>query len=409
MGCERMAARTHVVVVDGTAVMAPPSGIDGRIRVLFCCTGVGIFNRGIESFFRQAFDALKSAPDIDARLIKGGGDPSADECVAACLPRTSRIAEVIGPLFRRNAYVVEQLSSLPSVVRYVRTFRPHVVFYSDSNLGFQLYRWRKQIGVPFRLLFSNGGPCHPPFDRTDFVHQVAPFYHEEALQAGELAQRHFMVPYGLDVGPAPALDPSGRRSLRSRLGMPLDGPVVLTVGWISRQHKRMHYVIEELARLPKPRPYLQMLGAMDASSDEVVALAETLLGRDGFSARSVPYVEVADYYRAADLFVLASLQEGFGRVYLEALSHGLPVIAHRHPVTEYVLGDCGYLADLSKPDELTGALATVLTLPLDQHRMTQRWASVRDRFSWKFLAPQYMRMFAAAAGVPARSAGAGVA
>jgi len=169
------------------------------------------------------------------------------------------------------------------------------------------------------------------------------------------------------------------------------------VGWISRQHKRMHYLVEELSRLPEPRPFLQMLGATDASTKEITALAGDLLGPGNFSARSVPYQEVFDYYRAADIFALASLQEGFGRVYLEALMHGLPVIAHRHPVMEYVLGGLGCLGDLTRRGELTHMLADQLSKPSDHEQTLRRWTSVRDRFSWPVLAPRYASMFAAAA------------
>ena len=179
---------------------------------------------------------------------------------------------------------------------------------------------------------------------------------------------------------------------------PEDRQVVLSVGWISRQHKRMHYLVQELSRMPAPRPFLQMLGATDDSTDEIKRMAEDLLGLDGFSARSVPYTEVSDYYRAADIFALASLQEGFGRVYVEALMHGLPVIAHRHPVMEYVLGGFGCLGDLTRRGELTQMLADQLSKPADHEQALSRWASVRDRFSWPVLAPQYAAMFAAASG-----------
>src|SRR5216684_7123544 len=277
-------------------LQAPPTN---PTKVLFCCTGVGIFNRGIESFFREAFDGLTASPDLDTWLIKGRGKPGERELPAWCLPRTRRPARWVGRIIRRDSYVAEQLSSFPFVVHQIRRLRPDVVFYSDSNLGFQLFRWRKQIGVRFRLLFSNGGPCRPPFDRTDFVHQVAPYYLDQAVQVGEPVAKHFVVPYGISVCASPVFDERSRRMDRERLGIPVDRAVVLTVGWISRIHKRMHYLVEELARLPTPRPFLQMLGAMDESSREVIDLAERLLGRDNFSARSVPYNEVFDYYRSA--------------------------------------------------------------------------------------------------------------
>ena len=372
--------------------------MEHNLRVLFSCTGVGIFNRGIESFFRDSFDGLKNAmPGIEVRLLKGAGEADAREKRVWCLQRTSAPARLLGCLIRRNAYVAEQLSSFPFVAREIHRWKPDVVFYSDSNLGFQLYRWRRQIGVPFKLLFSNGGPCHPPFVRTDFVHQVAPFYLDEALRAGEPPEKHFFVPYGINVPGAPVSDPAGKRGIRKKLGLPLDRPIVLSVGWISREHKRMDYVIEEMARLPEPRPFLQLLGAMDERSQEIVGLGNRLLGMNNFAVASVSYEQVAEYYQAADCFVLASLKEGFGRVYLEAMMHGLAVIAHRHPVIEYVVGREGTLANLDQPGELTALLPGALQSSGDAVAAQRRWQSVRDRFHWPVLAPAYQAMFEAVA------------
>jgi glycosyltransferase involved in cell wall biosynthesis len=244
------------------------------------------------------------------------------------------------------------------------------------------------------LLFSNGGPVHPPFSRTDCVHQVAPCFYDEALFAGEPADKHFLVPYGISIIPPPCDARTHlREALRRRLGLPLDRKVVLSAGWIQRVHKRMDYVIEEIAQLPQPRPFLQLLGAMDQGSTEILDLASRLLGPEGFSARSVPYDEVFDYFRAADYFVLASMTEGFGRVYLEALMHGLPTIAHDGPVTQYVLGSYGVMADLSKPGELASVLRTELRHEPDPGLARSRWQSVRDRFGWAVLAPDYRAMF----------------
>jgi 1,2-diacylglycerol 3-alpha-glucosyltransferase len=371
--------------------------VSQSVKVLFSCSGVGIFNRGIETFFREAFDGLKGADGLDARLIKGAGDPKEDEWVVSTLPRTGFLAPMLGKLTRRNGYVVEQWSSFPGLVRRIRRFRPHVVFYSDSNLGFLLYWFRQQIGVPYRLLFSNGGPCDPPFVRTDFVHQVAPYYFDEAIKCGEPAERHFFVPYGIQVGAPPTTSPEERQRVRRELKLPLDRPIVLSVGWIARRQKRMDYLIEEMSRLPEPRPYLQLLGAMDEESEEIISLGQELLGPSGFGAASVPYEAVSNYYKAADAFVLASLKEGFGRVYLEAMMHGLPVVAHRHPVSEFVLGRGGRLVDLSRPCGLVRAVEEVLSEAQRSSLAEERWRSVLDRFSWQALAPQYLHMFRRAA------------
>ncbi len=62
----------------------------------------------------------------------------------------------------------------------------------------------------------------------------------------------------------------------------------------------------------------------------------------------------------------------------------------------YVLGEHGILADLG----VEGALARHLRRSWRDrptHAMRQRWDSVRRRFDWKILAPEYQRMFQHAA------------
>jgi glycosyltransferase involved in cell wall biosynthesis len=203
-----------------------------------------------------------------------------------------------------------------------------------------------------------------------------------------------MVPYGIAVpAEAPDVSEPAKRAVRERLGLPLARQIVLSVGWISAQQKRMDYLVEEVARLSSPRPYLVLLGAMDDQSETILKLAHEKLGAENFSARSVRYEQTADYYRAADVFVLASLQEGFGRVFLEALIYGLPVFAHEHPVMRFVLNHEGVLCDLSQPGCLSARLQEGLREHTTPEDAARRRESVRKRFSWETLAPRYREMF----------------
>lgn len=376
--------------MDGTQVMQPT-------RVLFSCTGVGIVNRGIETFFQEAFDGLSSSSALELNLMKGAGDVLPNEHVVWNLHRTNQVAPWLGKLLKRNAYVVEQWSSFLPIVRQIRKHKPHVIFYSDSNLGFLLYWFREWIGVPYRLLFSNGGPCHPPFVRTDCVHQVAPLYYEQAIQAGEPLQKHHLVPYGINVPrDEVVVTREDKDALRRQLNLPTDRSIVISVGAIDpNSHKRIGYLVKEIAALPFPRPYLVLLGQMPPESDTIVQLANSLLGSENFTARSVPYEQVKHYYQSADIFTLASLSEGFGRVFLEALMYGLPCFVHDHPVMRYVLGPHGTFVDLSSP----GALAS--HLPLIIHKESSRKSSsvlqrrqyVRNKFGWPALTASYVEMF----------------
>ena len=64
--------------------------MDTTCRVLFCCTGVGIFNRGIESFFREAYDWVRIAHGMQTWLLKGAGEPKSDEFRVPCIPGAPR-------------------------------------------------------------------------------------------------------------------------------------------------------------------------------------------------------------------------------------------------------------------------------------------------------------------------------
>ena len=375
------------------------------LKVWFVCTGVGIYNRGIESFFRDAFDGLHPlmpSHGVHAELFKGGGaDVPPDEHRVWCLPRTGGPAQLLTHAMRRNAYTVEQMTFLPGIIRRIRKHRPDVIFYSDGNMAMRLWHWRDRIGVPFRLLYSNGAPLHPPFTTVDHVQQVVPCYYDEAIAYGEPANRHSLVPYGFSV-PAgdPVSDAESKAAARRQLGLPLDRPIVISVGWISKLLKRMDYTVGEIASMPQPRPYLVMLGAMDEQTPPILALANEKLGAENFTARSVPLELVSLYYQAADVFALASLAEGFGRVYSEAMIHGLPVVAHDAPVARYVIGDEGHFADLTIPGNMARVLSELLQRSSDPQAPARRRESVRRRFSWPVLAPAYANVFKVAAAQP---------
>ena len=164
----------------------------------------------------------------------------------------------------------------------------------------------------------------------------------------------------------------------------------MSVGAVNKWHKRMDYVVREVAALPEPRPYLVLLGQQDEETPDVRALAEDLLGTDNYQIRTVPYRDVAKYYQAADVFVLASLAEGFGRVFLEALSWGLPCLAHDCDIARYVLGASGLRADFEQPGSLMGLLREALSEGDAPSAWRRRDAF--QRFIWQQLGPEYVAM-----------------
>jgi glycosyltransferase involved in cell wall biosynthesis len=88
-------------------------------------------------------------------------------------------------------------------------------------------------------------------------------------------------------------------------------------------------------------------------------------------------------YAASKLLVYPSLYEGFGLPPLEAMACGTPVAASRNSSIPEVVGDAAILFESEWPDDIRGAMLTVLT---DTNRMAELircgFERIR-RFSWK--------------------------
>jgi 1,2-diacylglycerol 3-alpha-glucosyltransferase len=365
------------------------------IKVYLVCTGLGIVRRGVESFMQECFEALRGREGLHIELFKGAGEERPNEHLLSCLPRSHLLARLVGRFTGRTGHMLEQVSAFPSLRRHIRAGRPDIVFFGNGKSGALLCHWlSERSGTPFRVLFSNASPDTPPFPFAHHVQQLNPWLFEKGKEAGEPPERQSLVPYGIHVpeGP-PASDPGIIREIRRKLHLPLDRQIVLSVGWISRVHKRMDYTVNEIAAMPEPRPYLVMLGQIDHTSAPVLKLAQRRLGPDNFTALTVPYESVVNYYRSADAFVLSSLCEAFGRVYLEALIEGLPCVVNDHPLMRYVLDKEGIFADLSKQGALSAGLHKVLATPNSPGLRARRRESVRRRFDWEVLAPAYLEMF----------------
>ena len=362
------------------------------VKVFLICSGLGNVKRGFESFTQECFHALSSVPELDITLFKGGGESKKRQIVLWNFPRDSWLANHLGKLTRRSAYYIEQTSFTFSLLPYIFRQKPDIIYFSDGIVGNILWHWREKTGQSYKLLLSNGGPLSPPFPRWDHIQQVAPIHLQEAIQAGEPLEKQSLVPYGINMNAElKILSTSEKAALRRKLQLPDNLPIILSVAAINKSHKRLDYLIREIAQLPKPRPYLLMLGQIEAESAEIVALAKELLEPDKFQIKTVASDQVVDYYRVADAFVLASLGEGLPRVLLEAMSYGLPCITHDYEVSRFVLKDEGYFGNFELAGSLTSLISDVLSQNNDDSKL-RRHQSVYERFSWDKIRSKYVDM-----------------
>ncbi|HET6247914.1 MAG TPA: glycosyltransferase family 4 protein [Tepidisphaeraceae bacterium] len=96
-----------------------------------------------------------------------------------------------------------------------------------------------------------------------------------------------------------------------------------------------------------------------------------------------------------DLLALPSQAEGFGLVLIEAMAAGVPVVATNVPGIRDVLrhGENGLLVPVAAPAELAKGIELLLENSEFRTRLTaDGMKTVRERFSWEVVLPQYQKL-----------------
>jgi glycosyltransferase involved in cell wall biosynthesis len=177
-----------------------------------------------------------------------------------------------------------------------------------------------------------------------------------------------------------------RRAARERLGLPLEGPVVLYAGNL-KVSKGCMDLIEAFPLLAKQRPdaRLYFVGdGPDSSALENRAASLCCAPAVHFMG-SAPHASLPDWFRAADVLCLPSHNEGVPNVVLEAMACGTPVVATAvGGIPEVVPAFAGTLVPAHHPELLAPALAEMLGRHVDAeaiaaHATSFRWEDNIDR------------------------------
>ena len=223
--------------------------------------------------------------------------------------------------------------------------------------------------------------------RADLV-VVTSRYSAEVAQReyGVPAARLAIVPEAIDVERWQADFARAPRRHRT-------GPTVLCVARMYPR-KRIGDLLRAGAALKARIPGLQI--RVVGRGPEWAALhrlhAELGLGESAVLLGDVSREGLTEEYVNADCFCLPTVQEGFGIVFLEAMSAGLPVVSCRAAaVPELVLdGRTGVLTPARDPAALAAALESVLSRPERARELGEagrRWAAgfTPERVAERFL------------------------
>jgi glycosyltransferase involved in cell wall biosynthesis len=202
--------------------------------------------------------------------------------------------------------------------------------------------------------------------------------------AGGHASLVRVVHNGIDPAPFDAVTAGGAAATRAALGVPPDAFVVSLFG---RFHpwKGQQVLLDALTRLP--RVHALFVGAPLFGEDAFASALQAQAAKTGVAGRAHFLgfrTDVAELMRASDAVVHASVYpEPFGRVIVEGMLAGRPVIATRAGgVTEIVDDETGVLVPPNDSEALAAAIDWLAADPVRAAQLAARGAArARSEFT----------------------------
>lgn len=223
--------------------------------------------------------------------------------------------------------------------------------YPDGDAATLLGKWfdkpvtitLRGTEVPLSRIASRRHRMLIALKRATRIFSVADALKQHVVSLGVEPSKIHVIGNGID---AEKFYPLDRQQARAGLSLPAEAPIIISVGGLV-ERKGFHRVIECLPGLCKKFPGLRYLivGGASAEGDWSERLhqqvAELKLEDSVVFLGAMPSEHLKIPLSAANVFVLATRNEGWANVLLEAMACGLPV------VTTKVGGNAEVVADPS--------------------------------------------------------------
>mgnify|MGYP001031640300 CR=1 FL=1 len=199
---------------------------------------------------------------------------------------------------------------------------------------------------------------------ADFCLADSPFNKQDLIdRLGYSPERIYVLPLAVDLAEfTPGVRDPG---LVERYG--LHGQRVLVYVGRMAGNKRIDLLIEALAHVQRQVPDTKLLLVGDDKTNPafrpIVAFARARAAELGVGEDVIWNGRVDDlpaHYRLADVYVSASLHEGFGVPLIEAMASGVPVVASRAGAMPWVLEEAGVLCEPGDARDLADKVLAVL-------------------------------------------------
>lgn len=318
------------------------------------------------------------------------------------------------PGFAPPFYQVPLVWFSPSEIkRVINSFQPDVIqlmgdrwfwgnfwswFYRGKakvyfSLSFHELSPGEQVRWPLWLIKQLLRPINAALTRLVDRVQVITEHEQRLVKQTYWTPEHKLtvIPWGVEKRSGEQKEPEGNQADQK------EKVTLLSVGRVSK-HKGQKWLATVYCELPTKTPSrLVLIGKTDDQLyvREIKEISEKLpKEKEVLIQGEVDDAHLNQWYGQADLFVLFPEYEAFGLVFLEALSHQVPVLTHKVGAIEEVLGEGTILID-----QYNWAQAKVTLTKLIEDRSFREklgregYRFVKDTYSWEKTGRSFLRSY----------------
>jgi len=301
---------------------------------------------------------------------------------------------------QRFAWIFQLHRSLSSLQKDYDVLHVHILWWGSLLLGLWSRLWKKPVLYETVLLDSDtpSGILHERLGglklwllrKFHAILAINDFLAQDYLDHGFSKEQVFLLPNCVDTELfRPATNQEEKRRVRASLELPLDAFVLLFVGSLIHR-KGFDILMQAFNMVASHDERFYLLAVGPHSKDENPSLDEEFLehvveeleGKPASQRLLLPGLiqdraRLAEFYRASDVFVFPSRNEGLPSVLLEAMAAGLVPVVSDLPIFQSIIQP--NVNGIIVPGEDTHALAeSLLRISEDSEMMQSIGKSARE-------------------------------
>jgi glycosyltransferase involved in cell wall biosynthesis len=323
--------------------------------------------------------------------------------------RGCRVVDI--PALGREVAPLADLTALAELVRLIRRERPAIVHTHTSKAGFigrlaaVIARAPAVIHQPHGHIFygyysPRRTAVFTALERqaarwTDRIITLTDRGAQEHLARGiGRAEQYVAVPSGVPTTELRAAAPP-RGEARARLGLDPDAFIVVALGRLV-PIKGFDLLARALPALIAQIPSARVLLVGDGAERAHLGAIAASMGVAERLRMTGETTDVASYLAAADVVAVPSRNEGMGRVIVEAMALGLPVVATTVGGIPDVVtdGECGRLVEPEDVDALAAALIELGRDPALRRKLSEAAVRRAEAFSTAVASEKLLAVYA---------------